>query len=120
MKRINAIIFFLIIFLPELAFAEVSDKVPSISNLWIMGFSLGIIGFFLSRYRIWAGILIGLVSIFFCLAYYDVISDPFVGPAIRNEQGNLYIFSVYGSIVLMLSPLFTGFVIRYLRNKKTT
>ena len=85
-----------------------------------MGSFLGVTGFFLSRYRIWAGILIGIISIFFCFAYYGVISDPFVGLAIRDEQGDLYVFSVYSSICLMLLPLFAGFVIKYLRNKKTT
>ena len=81
---------------------------------------LGIFGFFSARYRIWTGIIIGLISIFFCFAHYGVISDPFVGPAIRNEQGNAYVFSVYGSILLMLAPLIAGFFIKNFKRKKTT
>ena len=120
MKLIKVIIFFLLIFLPEISFAEVSDKVPSITRLWFVASILGILGFFSARYRIWPGILIGLISIFFCFAHYSVISDPFVGSAIRNEQGNAYVISVYGSILLMLAPLIAGFLFKNLKDKKTT
>ena len=120
MKFIGAIIFSILILIPELAFAEVSDKVPSITRLWLVGVIFGSLGYFSARYRIWAGIIIGLIAIFFCVAHYGVISDPFVGPDIRNEQGNPYVLSVYGSIALMLVPLIIGFLHKHLNNKTTT
>ena len=120
MKLFKVIIFFFLIFLPEISFAEVSDKVPSITRLWFLGSIPGISGFFSARYRIWAGIIIGLISFLFCISHYGVISDPFVGPDIRNEQGNPYVFSVYGSIALMLIPLIAGFLLKHFKNKSTT
>lgn len=109
----------LFLLLPSSAFAEVSDKVPSIARLWIQGLIVGIAGFFAARYRIWVGLVICLISFFICVATYEVLSDPFVGPAIRLEQGNAYVISVYGSIFLILAPLLAGFILKY-KSKKVT
>lgn len=119
--KINIIILlFLIFILPEIAFAEVSDKVPSIFGLWVEGVGVGFLGFFSAKCRIWAGTLVGLVSIILCISHYDLISDPFVGPAIVKEQGDLYISSVYGSMVLLIAPLIAGFLFNHYKHRNRT
>lgn len=106
--------------LPACAFAEVSDKMPSITRLWGEGFIVALFGYLSARYRIWTGILFGLFSLFFCFGTYSLLSDPYVGPAIIAEQGNPYLFTVYGSIILMLTSLVAGFLVNLKRKKPKT
>ena len=120
MKLIIIIGLSLIFIVPEIAFAEVSDKVPSILGLWVVGVGVGFLGFFSAKYRIWAGAIVGVVSIFLCISHYRVISDPFVGPAIVKEQGNLYILSIYGSMVMLIAPLIAGFLFNHSKHRKRT
>jgi hypothetical protein len=107
-----------VMFFPAPAFAEVSDKMPSITRIWVQGAIVGGIGFLLARYRIWAGLIFGLVTLFFCSSTYGLITDPYVGPAIIAEQGKSYLFSVYGSIIMMSVPLIVGLYIRFRRPTK--
>jgi hypothetical protein len=119
--KIIKIIFILslaVIFFPASAFAEVSDKMPSITRIWVQGAIVGGIGFLLACYRIWAGLIFGLVTVFFCIGTYDLISDPYVGPAIIAEQGKPYLFAVYGSIIMMSVSLIIGLYIRFRRPTK--
>lgn len=93
---------------PVTAYAEVSDKVPSILRLWGTGILLGVIGFLAIQYRKWAGAIVAVVAIFFCYIHHGIIVDEFVGPAVIKEQGSKYIISVYGSIGVMILPLIIG------------
>jgi predicted neutral ceramidase superfamily lipid hydrolase len=119
MKPIRIITTVFLILLPSLALAEVSDKVPTISQLWSQGFIIGLIAFMGSIYRIWTGVISGLLALFFSFYISQILTDPFVGSAIINEQGTSYIIAVWGSIVLMIFLLTIGFVIN-LRKRKTT
>jgi len=115
MMKIIKMIFilsFVVMFFPASVLAEVSDKMPSITRIWVQGAIVGGIGLVLAYYRMWAGLIFGIVTAFFCIGTYDLISDPYVGPAIIAEQGKPYLFAVYGSIVLMSAPLITGLYIR--------
>jgi hypothetical protein len=44
-----------VLFLPGRCFAEVMDKEPSLAAIWTTALALAIMGYGLSRYRIWAG-----------------------------------------------------------------
>ena len=103
-------ILLVLLIIPEFAFAEVSDKVPSITRLWGSGLLLGLIGYFVIRKRIWAGLVVAVISLFIAFVHYSVLSDPHVGQAVIREQGKAYAFSVYGSIFIMVIPLILGFI----------
>ena len=98
-------------------YAEVSDKMASISHLWIQGFVGAIILFVLIRWSIWFSIL-GVVIVFlFSVISYQTLSDPFVGTAIIKEQGTPYIFATYGSVLLMAVGCLAGLILNRKRNK---
>jgi hypothetical protein len=118
MRILYLAFFATVILFPTWAFAEVSDKMPSVARIWIQGGIVGAVGFFIARYRLWAGLVFGLVTIFFCIGTYGLISDPFVGPAIKAEQGNPYLFAVYGSIILVSVPLIAGLYARRKESRK--
>ncbi|HJX31545.1 MAG TPA: hypothetical protein VJ624_06805 [Thermodesulfobacteriota bacterium] len=101
-----------------LAFAETSDKMSTITRIWIEGLIIGWVGFFAAMFRFGSGILYSLTTVFFCIGTYGLISDPYVGPAVIAEQGTAYIPSVYGSILLMLVPLIGGFYLRTRHNQE--
>ena len=106
-----------LILIPSLAFAEVSDKMPSISKILFEGMIVGCVGFLLGRFRIWTGAIFFIFTLFFCIGTYGLISDPFVGKAIIAEQGAPYLIAVYGSIALMIIPLITSILLRYKKVK---
>jgi hypothetical protein len=106
-----------LLFITSLAFAEVSDKMPSISRIWVEGMIIGFVGFFLARFRIWTGAIFFIFTLFFCIGTYGLISDPFVGKAIIAEQGVPYIVAVCGSIILMVAPLLIGLFLRHKKAK---
>ena len=115
MKLTIFTILLIILTIPEISFAEVSDKVPSITRLWCSGLLSGLIGCFAIRKRIWVGLVVAVISLFIAFVHYSVLSDPHVGQAVIQEQGKMYVFSVYGSIFTMVIPLILGIII----NKKS-
>ena len=109
-----------ILLLPFPALAEVSDKMPTITQLWLQGLIGAILLLLLIRRFIWASILGFCVVPFFAFASYDMLADPFVGPAIMKEQGTSYIVSAYGSVVLMFAGLAVGIYLNLKRNKNAS
>ena len=68
--------------IPSLAFAEVSDKMPTNTRIWIKSLIMNWVGFFAVMFRLWSRILYSLITVFFCIGTYGLISDPYVGPAV--------------------------------------
>ena len=104
---------FLLLLVSEPAFAEVSDKMATMSQLWMQGVIVGSVLLLLIWWSRWFAILGIPVAMFFGLASYSTFSDPYVGPAIINEQGIPYIISSYGSSAL----IFIGVIVGVLLNR---
>jgi len=71
--------------------AEVSDKMPAKSLVFAWAFACIFVTAVAWSYRRWAG---GLATLLVALPTYAILSelaDPFVGPAIRREQGLVYV-----------------------------
>ena len=115
MKAHQRLIFLLLILLPLPALAEVSDKVASIPQLWISGTLAGIVVFLASRYRFALGAILLPVSAFLVFAGLEPIRDPYVGPAIAAEQGQIYVVSVYGSAIILLGLHLVGLCLGWRR-----
>ena len=95
-------IILLLLFFSLHANAEVSDKMNSQAGLYFSGFLTGCLLALLIRWSKWANLIAWpLVGLFFYFAY-ETLADPFVGPAIIQEQGVAYVFASYGSGVLVL------------------
>jgi hypothetical protein len=97
----NILISFVLLFLSFSAFAEVSDKMASIPELWSHGFIVGLLIYFLTVWRIGFVFLGGLFVMFFAFAAYDTLNSPFIGEAIIKEQGIPYIFASYSATVIV-------------------
>ena len=106
-----------LIFLPQPALAEVSDKMTTIPAMWIQGLVVAIVLFLLVRRHIWASGFGVLVVVFFAYASYSTFDDPYIGPAIIKEQGWPYVTAAYGSTALMGLGLLGGIYLNRRRNK---
>ena len=85
------------------AYAEVSDKIPTYSDLWVWGLALNGLAIGLSSWRWWCGLLVLPISALWAVGVLDMLHDPFVGPAILREQGRSYLHACYVSTLLVLS-----------------
>ena len=110
----------LLICFPSIAFAEVSDKMASIPALWLQGTVGAVILFALGRYSYVLAALGFLVCIFWLIGTYETFADPYIGPAIRYEQGVPYVFAAYGSSAMLFLGLGAGFVQRLRRKRHAT
>ncbi len=102
----------LLLALPRAAAAEVSDKVASIPSIWLWALLGALAGFAAWRWRLWLGAVLSPVLFFPTLGAVLTVTDPYVGPAIRNEQGFSYVGSAFGSAALVLIAFATGAVLR--------
>ena len=69
--------------IPSVAFAEVSDKLLTITRIWIEGVIIGWIGFFCSdvSFMVWNTLF---ADYSFFIGTYGLISDPYGGLASYN------------------------------------
>jgi hypothetical protein len=89
--------------------AEVSDKAASHLQLWVEGIVVGGLALVAGVFRPVLGILIGLLfGLLFGYAAYDTFVDPYIGPAVLAEQGEIYRVSVYASPTLCVLGAFIG------------
>lgn len=92
---------FAVLFVSFGAVAEVSDKMETISELWLQGFIFGIPVYFLTVWRKGFLALGILFTVFFAYAAYATLSDPHVGVGIIQEQGVPYIIASYSAAVII-------------------
>ena len=113
-KHMNRLILVLLAF-PVSALAEVSDKMPTQSGLWVSGVAVGGFLTFAIRWSKWVNLIgLPLVGLFFYLAW-DTLRQPYIGAAIINEQGKLYIVALYGSAILVTIGVALGNYLNTLR-----
>ena len=93
------------------AYAEVSDKIPTQSSIWLAGISIGLLLVLLLVWSKWINVLaIPIVIFFFMFAFGTLHSD--IGPAIIKEQGVPYIVALYGSASFAFVCLVLGNILR--------
>jgi len=82
------------------AFAEVWDKVATIQSSLAWLAALAILSIVLGRMRSWLPLLLVLPAWLLALATVAELTDPHVGPAIRDEMGTGHVVAQYGIAVL--------------------
>ncbi|MFT3734522.1 MAG: hypothetical protein QM776_05815 [Rhodocyclaceae bacterium] len=105
----------------SLALAEVSDKAPSVAKLWLMPIALCALAVFIGRARKrWAIILLTVICLALAYSTYDLVSDPYVGPALLAEQGTMYIGSAYCGAIVSLTGCLIGALLAFRGRGKTS
>jgi hypothetical protein len=100
------------------AWAEVSDKIPSLEGMWVWAVGFNLAAALLSLWRPAIGLAVAPVAAFYAWAGHEMVSDPHVGRAILKEQGEGYVEQVYASgVVGVIGPLLIVGLIAALRQR---
>ncbi len=101
---------------PVICYAEVMDKEPSFVAVWIWALSGTVAGILGAKIRWWLlFVTLPLPLIFYYQMIFNELADEHVGKAIRIEAGEVYVYSIYLGLVLVL----VGHVFGFLWGKKT-
>ena len=108
-----------LLFVPFSALAEVSDKMATISDLWIQGFVIGLVVCLLV---LWKRVFVffgGMLSLFMFYAGYATLNSD-IGAHVINEQGTPYIIASYSAFVVISLFSIVGFLLngRKVKNVK--
>lgn len=90
------------------AHAEVMDKEPSLTQNIVWGLASSGLCLLAARFKPWLLLVLVPVPAFYFWSLFSEIRDPFVGSAMLNEAGAIYIYSGYGLGVLVLASIVVG------------
>jgi hypothetical protein len=96
---------------PVASFAEVMDKEPSLVTVWMWALAGTVAGLLGARVRWWLlFVTLPLPLIFYYRMIFLELADEHVGAAIRVEAGEVYIYSIYVGLMLVLLGHILGFL----------
>ena len=106
----SALLAFLVLMLAAFgsAHAEVMDKEPSLTQNIVWGLVSSCLCLLSARFKPWLLLVVVPVPSLHFWALFSEIRDPFVGPAMLNEAGEIYIYSGYGLGVLVFASVVVG------------
>lgn len=93
---------------PGRCFAEVSDKLVSVPEIWSIGLGAAVVGFLGAYFRPWTLILLVPVPAFWFGTFLVEIHFSDIAHALRAEQGNDYYVQTYAAIGLWILGLSAG------------
>lgn len=99
---------FVVAAVPSPGFAEVSDKVSSIPEHWMVALPVAAIMLLAARWRWWLALPLALPLLALICAGLALPTEPYIGPALLQEQGWPYFGSLWGSDVVMAAGLGVG------------
>jgi hypothetical protein len=94
--------------IPRVAFAEVSDKVSSVPEHWIRAVPIAAVLLLAARWRWWLALPLALPLGAMIWAGVELPREPYIGPALLQEQGWTYFASLWCSDVVMAAGLAVG------------
>ena len=100
-----------------IACAEVSDKIPSYSRLWLEGAVLAVLGYLTARFTPWWSLVVVVCAASLLFANWDMFQD--LAAEIRLEQGSHYEFAIWSSAALPLLTVGLGHVMRWRFSRKS-
>lgn len=101
----------LLLLVPTAAFAEVSDKEPSLLFVWALGAgaaAICLVG--ISFYR-WLTPVLAVLPLLWFASFLTEIQSADVGPRLYAEQGLSYYVQSYMSLFLFISGVASGLVV---------
>jgi len=84
-------------------YAEVMDKEPTVAANWMTALAGGGAAVIAWRWRWWLGAAVSAFALALVYTMYLEITDPSVGPAIRQEAGQSYITQYYWSAAVAVA-----------------
>ena len=85
------------------------DKEISLTLNVALGLTSSVLCLLITRFKPWLLLVVVPITAFYFFALVSEIQDPFVGKAILQEAGNIYIYSSYGLPLLIVASILSGF-----------
>ena len=104
--------------LPGMAFAEVSDKEPSLWFIWAVGLAASGICMAAMAHRRWLGAVLAVLPALWFAGLLMEIHSPDVGPYLYAEQGWSYYLQAYLALTVFVGSLVLGLRMRERRRKR--
>ena len=104
--------------MPNIGWAEVMDKEPSVVQLWGIGLIWGLVGLLAWRWRVLAGVAATLLGVPLVWAFQWELTDPSVGASIRHEGGQGYVAHAYASMAACLVMHVVGLALWLIRTSR--
>ena len=92
------------------AYAEVSDKVPTLPLIWGVAIASGLICLMATYFRRWLLISVAVPAVWFFGLFLEIHS-PDVGPAILVEAGRGYIIHAYLAALSVIALGVLGWIL---------
>jgi hypothetical protein len=105
--------------LPRPALAEVSDKVSSIPEHWIVALPVAAVLLLATCWRWWLALPLALPVVALIWSGVELRSEPYIGPALMQEQGWGYFISLWSSDFIMAAGLAAGAFLGWRRRSRT-
>jgi len=102
------------------AAGEVYDKVPSTVGLWVSGSIAALASVVAWQWRRWLGLLLVPVSLFLIVSRIGLLTDPYVGPAVRAELGASYAWTIGLTTTLLVGAHAVGFWLARVRARNAS
>ena len=109
MKKIDAL---LLVSLPFVSYAELSDKIPSISNMWLLSIALGMFALIASLRFNLPLLFAVFTSVFLAYGVYNMYADPTFRKVVYSDQGVLYFYHGYASAFVVFTLALFGAVFK--------
>ena len=103
---------------PVVAFAEVSDKEPSLFSIWAIGIIAALICFVTTYFFKWYGTIVAVFPLFWFTLHFIELHFSDIGKALYLEQGAGYFIQSYLAAFLVLIGVIAG--VFFSRNLKKT
>jgi hypothetical protein len=98
----------LTVMFPSAVWAEVMDKEPTLTQVWVVGAVAAVLGFLAWRRHLVLGVAASLLAAVPAWALHQELADPHVGPAILEEAGRSYVIQAYGVMLLCVALHLAG------------
>jgi hypothetical protein len=98
----------LLLFFPTAAFAEVSDKEPSLLFVWAIGAVAAAICFFGAYLYRWLASILVIPPLLWFVGFFMEIHSRDIGSYLYAEQGLTYYVQSYVSFTLFISGIVLG------------
>jgi hypothetical protein len=95
-----ALVTLAVLVLPSRLYAEVMDKEPTVTSLWVRALVVGVLGLLAWRRHLALGALTTLVAAVLVWGFHWELTDPYVGASIRQEAGQGYITQAYAGMLV--------------------
>lgn len=98
----QALIICAAVLIPGVGHAEVSDKLPTLAQIWVIAVSAGLICLVAGYFRGWLAALIAVLPIGWFLSLFSEMHSVDIGPALMAEAGWAYYVHAYLAVLLMV------------------